>query len=324
MKLLLLSFLLFYNLEASYETLLKRTVRIVKNSSTNYTAEDVERQGLYGGVTAFPSEFPFLVSLQYYSEQHDKLHHFCSGCLLNDRWVITAARCSIDGMKIFLVAGEFHLEKQDSTEQIISVNRFLKYPDFEKGGGFADLALASPDYPFQLSSQVSPIALAGFERSLKIGDLVALPGWGSISTTSTVLMKVFLPVASCPESTPSKTICILESNDQDYDDLDRSFCSVDLGSPALKIDPSSKEVTLVGLVSMAPRDCLNPTEPLILTDVTGFEPWIAQTTSPRITDWRRFRARSEQNIANVTKLSATLLAVWTLFGLCVIGKGVLS
>lgn len=135
---------------------------------------------------------------------------------------------------------------------------------------------------------------------------------------------MFLPAVSCPESVPSKTICILETNDQDYDDLERSFCSVDLGSPALKINPSSKEVTLVGLVTMAPRDCFNPTEPLILTDVTGYEPWIAQTTSPRITEWKRFRARSEQNIANVTKLSATLLAGWTLFGLWMIGKGVLS
>ncbi|XP_058446974.1 thrombin-like enzyme acutobin [Malaya genurostris] len=280
--LLLFIFVIFVS---SNQTSLIRRTRII-SSGRKLQDGEVEAEGEYGGVTASVDEFPYMVSLQYF--HLDKYHHYCGGTLLTIRWVLTAAQCdpvSRGLYNVFLTAGEYYLDKEDDGEQVRRLVRFIVNQSNNRKKSVDNIALAFPETPFKRTIHVIPIGVT--KRSIPTGSYVGIPGWGSISdgrlSIYRRLMKVFLPTISplaCQRhlnASALSAICILETNMADYGQLERSFCSVDMGSPAVVLGSEAKP-TLMGIVSWTPDNCLDPTVPIVLAKLKDFQKWIHRET----------------------------------------------
>ncbi|XP_072752169.1 chymotrypsin-2-like [Anoplolepis gracilipes] len=130
---------------------------------------------LIGGVAAGESEFPYQVSLRYYNV------HICSGVLINDRYVLSAAHC-VCGL-IDEPTEEFGVRigsvdfKKGETYAVKSVKCHPDYVYGPDSSWIADLVVIMLAKKVHLSfSHVEPISLATCNTT--IGERAIVSGWG--------------------------------------------------------------------------------------------------------------------------------------------------
>ena len=157
---------------------------------------------ILGGVQAAPGAWPWIAALLSADDPSVFYAQFCSGVLIDQSWVLTAAHC-VQGMsatKIQVAVGAYDLTKFTGSRTPVKSIRI--HPQFSSTSLYNDIALVELSVP----SAIQPIALFSGESvdntppSL-LGKLVTVLGWGVADSTTSwyypeILRQVSLPVVA--------------------------------------------------------------------------------------------------------------------------------
>ncbi|XP_070170269.1 serine protease ami-like isoform X3 [Polyergus mexicanus] len=179
---------------------------------TSYGTDALRVRRLIGGVVAAEAEFPYQVSLWYYNV------HICSGMLINDRYILSAAHCVCDlidepSEELSVRTGSVDLKKGETH----TVKSIKCHPDYVYGldnSWIADIVVIMlAKKVHSMFSHVEPISLATYNTT--IGERAVISGWGRTrrySWLSQNLRKLSVPIIdneACREY--YKNITILNS-----------------------------------------------------------------------------------------------------------------
>ncbi|XP_059611785.1 chymotrypsin-2-like [Phlebotomus argentipes] len=125
---------------------------------------------ILGGSDAAAGQFPFSVSLRTLLNTH-----FCGGCILNERWVLTSGHCMMgrDQDAINIVAGS-HL--RTSGGLVFRSSRIFTHPNFNFNLMANDVSLILVTTPFFWTNNIQPISLGNSD--VAGGVTATLIGWG--------------------------------------------------------------------------------------------------------------------------------------------------
>jgi secreted trypsin-like serine protease len=130
--------------------------------------------------------FPWIVSIRI--RHSDELKHICSGVIVSDIFVLTAASCFgpfISLFSIFSIKAGVHniYNENESTEQLRTISQIITYPNNTAKNILNDLALVRVSQSFNITSlSVSTISLSNL-TSLENIDLISI-GWNLMTSQS--------------------------------------------------------------------------------------------------------------------------------------------
>ncbi len=177
--------------------LLNRVVGMKKREAREKDeAAEVTQEKIIGGTPAANGAFPFQVALlqikQINKTKFAILGQFCAGTLLNDRWVLTAAHCFVQGEngQISSITDPrnigAHLGNNDlsGAGDKILVKRIIPHPKYVTGTSVNDIALVelerTPNAPN--IEQVTIASKADENSLIPVGADLTIIGWGTTET----------------------------------------------------------------------------------------------------------------------------------------------
>jgi secreted trypsin-like serine protease len=176
-------------------------VRAGDNKTTAVTPVDATSK-ILGGVQAAEGAWPWIAALLYADDPSVFYAQFCSGVLIDQRWVLTAAHC-VQGMSasaIQVAVGAYDLTKFTGGRTPVKSIRI--HPQYSSTSLYNDIALVELGVP----SPVAPIALFSGESADNtppslLGRLVTVLGWGLADSATSwyypeILRQVNLPVVA--------------------------------------------------------------------------------------------------------------------------------
>ncbi|BFZ24083.1 hypothetical protein BsWGS_27122 [Bradybaena similaris] len=112
--------------------------------------------------------------------------HRCSGVIINEFWVLTAASCvdndSINKTLITLVVGDLRIYREDTAQQTFEVSRVEVHEDYRYETADNNIALLqvkdTNGSGIQFNSHVQPICLPQDDESPHNGDFLTISAWG--------------------------------------------------------------------------------------------------------------------------------------------------
>lgn len=143
------------------------------NASGTFIIEPSNR--IVNGRDASRGQFPYQVSLRLANGQH-----FCSGSILNRRWVITTGVCvsRLSPSLIIIFAGAHYRSKFDGMPYI--VDRIDVHNQFRPDRLLNDLALIRTAYPFTwMTPLIRSIALPRTDTTAANVNVI-VSGWGFV------------------------------------------------------------------------------------------------------------------------------------------------
>ncbi|OMH83906.1 Chymotrypsin B [Zancudomyces culisetae] len=282
----LISLLLFQLFVVNGDQQVKRD-----NSSESISKFDLtSNQRVVNGVPALINEFPYAVFIYIDLGSSGEV---CTGSLISDSVVVTAAHCLLKDLKEpyspskFLVSAG-SIKSIDTNTNRFKVKATYSHPKFNKNSLANDIGLLVLSSPVP-SSIATPVSI--YDDVVGDGMNVTAAGWGVTSnnanaSASKVLNKVPLIVSS---SSTCKTLNPFWKNNNDYSICtvnvkNQDTCYGDSGGPLTYIEDGAH--LLVGLTSMgnAPGDdttsslCGVNGGAAYYTHVFYFIDWISQTT----------------------------------------------
>ncbi|XP_015276240.1 PREDICTED: kallikrein-11-like [Gekko japonicus] len=197
----------------------------------------------------------------------------CTGTLISDRWVVTAAQCHT-GRPLFVSLGQHSLWHFEFTEQLRIAIKAIRHPFFDSGSKENDIMLVKLLIPVFVNKNVRPLALP--RRCPAPYSLCVLPGWGT-----TVLKKVLLPdVLHCGNIT---TLSDSECLEVYPNGVKKNMLCATVrrgGSDSCQGDPGSPLVCnnqLQGVASWGFDECSQVEIPSVFTKVCNYINWLKQT-----------------------------------------------
>ncbi|XP_070411603.1 ovochymase-1 isoform X2 [Nothobranchius furzeri] len=122
-----------------------------------------------------PSSWPWMVSLQSSGQ------HYCSGVLVQHRWVVTAKHCSVSAKEDVVVFGLQDLSQR--AVQTILVDEVFSPLHDTSFPPQADLALVRLSIPARFGPKVSPICVPEEDEELDQSWTCITAGWGKSKAT---------------------------------------------------------------------------------------------------------------------------------------------
>ncbi|XP_063840093.1 trypsin 3A1-like [Scylla paramamosain] len=237
----------------------------------NFTCGTPNRGGrVVGGNETAPNEYPWIVAF-YYS---GKL--YCSGSLVNDRYIITAAHCvrRVAKHKITLIFGSHNKTIQEEKgRQVRKIDSVWYHPSFQRHTYNNDLGIIKLDVPVEITKFVRPICLPSNSQETYEGSMGIVAGWGRTDesgNSSDVLRYVKVPIMTNTECKTKKyrpreitenMMCA------GYDAGKIDACQGDSGGPLMYKNGS--RIELIGVVSWG-EGCARPGYPGVYTRISMY------------------------------------------------------
>ncbi|OFZ18548.1 MAG: hypothetical protein A2X94_17680 [Bdellovibrionales bacterium GWB1_55_8] len=227
---------------------------------------------IVGGEPALEGEFPYIVSLQEYSD------HFCGGTLIRPDWVLTAAHCAEDLSETEAVLGSVWIGDPSEGERH-QITQVLVHPKFKPGDSYDyDFALLKLDHPSRFKSLTPNLDSGIGPQTPQMLAMVA--GWGATRENGIIslnLQKVAVPLVArerCDQAYPGKItdrmICA------GYESGGKDACRKDSGGPLI-LRFGSGEPVLAGVVSFG-IGCARPGLFGVYGRVSSVADWIQKNT----------------------------------------------
>nr|UMK70509.1 Kallikrein 2 [Tropidolaemus subannulatus] len=222
---------------------------------------------IIGGNNCNINEHRFLVALHTFRSR--RFH--CSGVLINQEWVLTAARCKRKNIRIKLGMHSKNTPNEDVQTRVPKKTFFcLNSKSYTKWG--KDIMLIRMKRPVNNSTHIAPVSLPSNPPSL--GSVCRVMGWGSTTSPQETYPDVphcaninILDYAVCRAAHPwlpatSRTLCagILEGG--------KDSCKGDSGGPLI----CNGEIQ--GIASWGWHPCAKQREPGHYTKVFDYTDWI--------------------------------------------------
>ncbi|XP_062327113.1 chymotrypsin A-like [Osmerus eperlanus] len=224
------------------------------------------------GEEAVPHSWPWQVSLQDFAG-----FHFCGGSLINENWVITAARCAVKPHHS-VILGEHDRSSKAEDIQTIKVDKVFQHPKYNSFIDNNDITLIKLASPAQMGLRVSPVCVAETGDNFPGGLTCMTSGWGltchNAPDTPALLQQAALPLLTNSEcegfwgsNIRDTMICAGASG------TFGAFCKGDYGGPL--VCEKAGAWTLVGVVSWDDGDC-TASLPGVYARVSVFRAWADQ------------------------------------------------
>ena len=156
-------------------------LRFETSSDQELTAESslIEPNVVGGSEVDPPNSYPWVASLQYYSQ------HYCGGTLIDPEWVLTAAHCWVDSYgnpysispNDTVVLGEHSLSVISGREQVITLDDVYIHPLWNYLTFEYDFALLHLSTPAVIDDYVQPINI--LDTAAPIDQAAIVAGWGA-------------------------------------------------------------------------------------------------------------------------------------------------
>jgi trypsin len=253
----------------------------------------LDRKGskIVGGVDADHANFPFIVALG----QKDGVgfFQFCGASLISDRWVLTAAHCSVDEEGNALDPVALGLQALVGTDDLtaggqrIDISEVIVHPSYvsvEKG---FDVALWKLAEPVSLTTTLRTIdMLDAATTNLAADDVLATAmGWGALASGASgpaKLQVVHVPITNAQQC--------LEANQNvfEIDNFDTQICAGvleggidtcqgDSGGPLVVRNSANDRWFQAGITSYG-FECAAPGFAGIYARVSALSDWVKTTT----------------------------------------------
>ncbi|XP_047225540.1 granzyme B-like [Girardinichthys multiradiatus] len=226
---------------------------------------EASESGIFGGKISKPHSRPYMASLQYRGA------HTCGGILIREDFVLTAAHCKLDQLRVIL--GAHDLSKEEKSQQRIKVAEYHMHQNYN-GNVTYDIMLLKLANKAKLNKNVQLLELPKKEKKIPANLECLVAGWGSTGqneSISTVLKEA-------TEMTQFKIECdtIWKENFTSQQMICTKFnkkkggiCKGDSGGPLICKNK------LQGITAFTAADqCDNPKYPHVFTKVSFFLSWI--------------------------------------------------
>ncbi|CAL7944456.1 unnamed protein product [Xylocopa violacea] len=254
------------------------------------------------GSSALPGQWPWLVAIFLVRREFE---YRCSGSLVTNRHVITAAHCcQFQGMNIPVVTllvsvGRYQLRNWMEDGSVTrEVKQYKIHPDYnaDSKSADADLAILSLREKVEFSELIRPICFWSGSTNLEdvVGKIGYVVGWGRDEYGN--------PYVSEPRQTKSpivrQNVCLWSHPKIAQLSSNRTFCAGyrdgtgpcngDSGSGFVMYNPNTERYYLRGIVSVSLKDVANSTcdltQYIVYADVAKYRDWlmteIASDNSP--------------------------------------------
>lgn len=205
----------------------------------------------------------------------------CSGSLIRNNWVLTAAHCLDDaGIARVTLGGYNAWDSSETTRQTFAVKSVIIHPEFNAVTLVNDIGLIELDGNATLNEYVQLISLVNSQdiNLVQPGTDAIVSGWGATQEggwVSATLNEVTVPIVShdvCAQAYGSQLqdgmVCA------GYAEGGMDSCSGDSGGP-LVVSDGADGWKLAGVVSWG-RGCARADAYGVYTDPTFFGTWIAK------------------------------------------------
>uniref|UniRef100_T1JCX9 Peptidase S1 domain-containing protein n=1 Tax=Strigamia maritima TaxID=126957 RepID=T1JCX9_STRMM len=233
---------------------------------------------IVGGTAAEPHEFPWQAALL------SNLRPYCGGCLLNNRYVVTAAHCAVDrlpgqvqvllGAHDYLGPSIFHL--------YYAVKKFIVHPNYNPTDLINDIALVKLHLAVNNSNPTTVPPCFPRPDINYTAQLAFVSGWGRIgegeeSPVSSTLLKTNLPIISNWQCRLAFGVNVILSSliCGGWKSGGKDSCMGDSGGPL--VTRREGRWFLIGLVSWG-YGCARPAFPGVYTRVDKFYDWLDDNT----------------------------------------------
>ncbi|XP_076748955.1 trypsin-4-like [Xylocopa sonorina] len=221
------------------------------------------------------TEYPYHVSIEKYDR------HACSGALIHESWVITAASC-VFRTDLSVVNVRVRTSTTSSGGDQLQVSNIVVHEDFDKHLLGNDIALIKLKIPVQFGAKLLPIGLPQKEsHQLRDGTNCFVTGWRQIlpGVEETKLSVITVPLVNqktCNSKMPchkplfQKMLC---AGNMTYG---VETCQDDPGAPLMEGQ------TLIGVLSYG-LGCKTMIHPGVYTRVSSYLRWISTYSGIRFT-----------------------------------------
>ncbi|EDW60823.2 uncharacterized protein Dvir_GJ20650 [Drosophila virilis] len=206
------------------------------------------------GVEATKHEFPSMVGLR---EIGSNLPIFCGGSIVSDRFIVTAAHCTVQRLATRLLAlvGDHDLSSGNESMFAVqyAIQAIINHPAYNSIGDSNDIALLQTLAPIEFSRGVAPICLPfGQTQLAETYEIVDIAGWGTLGfgfAKSNTLQKAQLMTIVNAECSVryNGTIAPNQVCTYDHMGLGQDSCQFDSGGPVIQRQRS--RMFLLGIIS---------------------------------------------------------------------------
>jgi secreted trypsin-like serine protease len=239
------------------------------------------------GTEAIPNEFPWVVALFLGSGS------FCTGSLISDEWVITAAHCADGQTSVDVYLGAHNVRLADEPGRLIlKSNTLITHPNWNSNTLQGDIALIKlPEKVDITGDKIRPICLQPTNLVDDfVGDTVNIAGWGKTAdgpgSISPTLQKATQTVIDNPTCQNTYGALLIRDNimcttDSEYRPPSNAFtgtCNGDSGSSLSWINSDDGLYYQVGVTSFVSSAGCSSGNPDGFTRYQSYNAWVLEQT----------------------------------------------